>query len=249
MVPIRHLGRAPIVEAVVDLRVKTRADFALEALDAAHERLKPTYERKEEMRAMEFTVVQSPGKPAQQQMEDLGKQGVRFFTGDGLQIVQFRRDGFTFSRLAPYTRWEEVFGEASRLWRVFEEAAPCEEVARIAVRYINRLNLPARAAQELSAFLTAPPPVPDGLALVRGPFVTRVTVSEPQSNVFAHITQALQGGPAQDTVPVILDLDAFQTGPFEPQADSLLPRFEALREFKNRLFFGSLTEEAISLFE
>jgi uncharacterized protein (TIGR04255 family) len=48
---------------------------------------------------------------------------------------------------------------------------------------------------------------------------------------------------------VILDIDAFEMGAFAPQADVLLPRFAALRQFKNEIFFSSLTEEAVALFK
>src|SRR5438445_7655322 len=161
MAQIRHLNQAPIVEAVVDIRVKTRADFAFETVASVHEQLLPDYKRKEEMSVTEFYLDQALGKVIEQRRQDLGKQGFRFITADGIQIVQFRRDGFTFSRLAPYTRWEEVFDEASRLWKIYTGTVPCEEVARVAVRYINRLLLPA-VQRKLSEFLTALPPVPKG---------------------------------------------------------------------------------------
>ncbi|MBM3883910.1 MAG: TIGR04255 family protein [Verrucomicrobia bacterium] len=248
MARIRHLSRAPIVEALVDLRVKTRADFDIATVPSLHEQLQPTYARKEEMRAMELSLVQAPGKPPEQRCRDLGKHGFRFLTQDGVQIVQFRRDGFTFNRLAPYTCWEEVFGEASRLWKGYESVVPCEEVTRIAVRYINRLLLPL-GPRDLSAFLVAPPPIPKDLNVVPGAFLSRVTVHPPEGSLAAHVTQALRSGAIEEKTPVILDIDAFETGAFPPRSDALLPRFAALRKLKNEIFFSSLTEEAVSLFE
>jgi uncharacterized protein (TIGR04255 family) len=248
MAQTHHLNQAPIVEAVVDIRVKTRADFAFETVASAHEQLLPDYKRKEEMSAAEFYLDRATGKVIEQRCQDLGKQGFRFITADGIQIVQFRRDGFTFSRLAPYTRWQEVFDEASRLWKIYTGAVPCEEVARVAVRYINRLLLPA-VQRKLSEFLTALPPVPKGLNVFAGAFVSRVTLHAPRGDLAAHVTQALQPGVVEGNQPVILDIDAFEMGAFAPQADVLLPRFAALRQFKNEIFFSSLTEEAVALFK
>src|SRR4029077_18354423 len=125
------------------------------------------------MSHLEFGVFQPVGKPPEQHVKDVGKIGYRFSAADGRQLVQFRLDGFTFSRLAPYTQWETVFEEASRLWRVYETAAPLEEVSRIAVRYINLLPLPASKVQDFSPFLTAPPPVPKDLNVLLRHFLSR----------------------------------------------------------------------------
>jgi uncharacterized protein (TIGR04255 family) len=142
-----------------------------------------------------------------------------------------------------------VFQEASRLWKIYERIAPLEEATRIAVRYINRLLLVANRIHDFSPFLAAPPPVPKGLNVHIDQFVSRVTVSDPESPLMAHIIQVVQPGPTEETVPVILDIDAFEPGPFTPKSDVLLPRFPALRNFKNKLFFASLTEEAVVPFE
>jgi uncharacterized protein (TIGR04255 family) len=245
----RHLSRAPIVEAVVDVRAKTRAGFNPETLLGVHGQLLPAYRDKEEMSRLEFGFRQSGGNPPEQHVKDLGKAGYRFITSDKLQIVQFRADGFTFSRLAPYTRWEDLFEEASRLWAIYEKAAPLEEATRLAVRYINRLPLPTNKVQDFSPFLTAPPPVPKELNVLLNHFLTRVTVREPESPIVAHIVQAIQPAPSEEVISVILDIDVFETGAFAPTGGVILPRFAALRELKNRLFFSSLTEQAVALFE
>src|SRR5436190_423409 len=245
----RHLSRAPIVEAVVDVRAKTRAGFKPDTLLEVHGQLLPAYQHKEEMNHLEFGFFQAAGKPPEQHVKDLGNLGYRFITSDRLQIVQFRTDGFSFSRLAPYTRWEELFEEASRLWAIYEKAAPLEEATRLAVRYINRLPLPANKVQDFSPFLTAPPPVPKELNVLLSHFLTRVTVREPASPIDAHIVQAIQPAPSEEVISVILDIDVFETGAFAPNGEVILPRFAALRDVKNRLFFASLTEQAVALFE
>ena len=245
----RYLSRAPIVEAVFDVRAKTQAGFDAQKFLEVHGELAEAYPQKKEMTHVEFGLLQAAGKPPEQHYKDMGRVGYRFTSADNLQIAQFRVDGFTFSRLAPYTHWEQLFEEACRLWKVYERVAPLEEATRIAVRYINRLPLAANRIQDFSPFLTAPPPVPKGLNVDIDQFVSRVTVSDPASSLMAHIIQMVQPGPMEEIIPVILDIDAFEPGPFAPKADVLWPRFPALRSFKNKLFFSSLTEEAIVPFE
>ena len=48
-------------------------------------------------------------------------------------------------------------------------------------------------------------------------------------------------------VNVILDVDVFLAGDFNPNAENLRPHLEILRALKNRTFFALLTEEAVKL--
>ncbi len=68
-----------------------------------------------------------------------------YVSEDEVKLVQFRLDGFTFNRSKPYTSWEQVFPEAFGLWKEYVSLAAPEFVNRIAVRYINRLDLPSTA--------------------------------------------------------------------------------------------------------
>ena len=66
--------------------------------------------------------------------------------------------GFTFSKLRPYSDWENVLAEAQRLWTHYTTVAPIEFAHRLAVRYINNFSIPAgRGIQE---YITDPPVVP-----------------------------------------------------------------------------------------
>ena len=54
--------------------------------------------------------------------------------------------------------WNEVFGEAFRLWRVYLNVAKPAQLSRIAVRYTNRMQVPGN--QKISDLLKKPPVVP-----------------------------------------------------------------------------------------
>jgi uncharacterized protein (TIGR04255 family) len=176
--------------------------------------------------------------------------GLRFTSSDEKQVLQLRRDGFTFSRLAPYTDWEQVFAEATRLYRLYEGVARPQEVTRPAVRYINRMLFPEAEVGDFGPFLTVPPRFPsDGAVFLTG-FFNRVQLQEPDSSIAATIIQTVQQTPPEPgTVPVILDIDVYEPRNFAPVPDVVLPRFAALRDAKNRYFFASITEKAAELFE
>src|SRR4051812_33401511 len=95
----RHYNRAPIREAVIDIRADLPSDVTLEVLSSIQVAQKELY----------------PEFQNRYQLEVQGEMGASFTMNtrhaqlgyvsrnkDQTQIFQARLDGFTFSRLAPY---------------------------------------------------------------------------------------------------------------------------------------------------
>ena len=245
----RHLLHAPITEAVIDFRAHAPAEIDVKSLATLAPVVGSEYGPPKGISLFEFGWSQAAGSRLTSQPVDDGVIGFRYETADGRHIAQFRKDGFTFSRLAPYTEWEAVFSEASRLYRIFVEAGHPEEVTRIAVRYINRLLLPEEQVGDFSPFLAAPPPLPKEISSLLTNFLTRVQVRDPATGVEGTITQTIQQGAVEpNKVPVILDLDFFELGSRSPAPEAVLPRFATLREHKNKYFFASITEATADLY-
>jgi uncharacterized protein (TIGR04255 family) len=244
----RHLSRAPITEAVIDLRC--RVDSAFDVNSFRNLETAIGYPVVKPIQLFEFHMKQEAGKEPENSQVNHVLIGWRFTSADGKQVAQLRKDGFTFSRLAPYTHWAEVFAEASRLYPLYLECAQPGEVTRPAVRYINRMPLPEAEVGDFSPFLTAPPTCPTDRQVVLNGFLTQVQVHDPVTGISATITQTIQsGGDSPGFVPVILDLDVYETRSFPPDAKTILARFDALRETKNSYFFSSITEKTAALFE
>ncbi len=177
--------------------------------------------------------------------------GYRYQSSDDKWVVQFRLDGMTVSRLAPYTTWEELFAEAQRMWGVYSHVALPEGVSRVATRFINNLRLPMRDGDPFEAFLTAAPQVPSGLPQSLMAFLQRVVVYSADLEASAIITQYWQPGAdtASERVPVILDIDAYREASFPSDGSEIWDYLTRLRTFKNQVFFESLTDKAVALYE
>lgn len=245
----RHLPNAPITEAVFDIRVKPKSGFVALTFDAHRGLLPDAYTKSELIHSASINLQVEAGKPPTAQFADQSLEGYRYTAVDGLLIAQFRVDGFTLSRLAPYTNWDEIIEEAEELWAIYRGICEPEEVTRIATRFINRIPLPPDRVKDFSPFLTAPVPIPPNVPVQLNDFLTRIVVTEPTTRVTANLIQAIQGAQAQDVLSVILDIDVYEIGAFSTDPTVLFQRFDALRAFKNTLFFGSLTEEAVDLFK
>lgn len=243
-----HLSKAPIVEAVIDFRVKLPSDFKLDAFQPLRAQLAKDYPGFEEQHIVEQMIKREAGSAAELSTRFSGTHGYRLSSSDGRNVVQLRRDGFTFSRLSPYTRWDQVFAEAWRLWSLYVDAAKPIEVSRIAVRYINRMlfPLPFTSPEE---YLKAPPATADDWPAEMSAFLTRVVMHEAKSDVTVSVIQALEPQvPGQSEVAIIFDIDAYEDVTMRADDVTIAERFGNLREMKNRVFFKGLTTKAIDLF-
>jgi uncharacterized protein (TIGR04255 family) len=244
-----HLSKAPIVEAVIDFRVKLPSDFKLEVFHPLRTQFAQDYPGVEEQQIIEQMIKQEPGQAAEVLTRLSGIHGHRLLSKDGRNVAQLRRDGFTFSRLNPYTNWEELFGEAWRLWGGYAETAKPSEVSRIAVRYINRLLLPLPFS-EPREYLNTPPALAEGWPRSMRTFLSRIVLDEPESEISLNVIQALepQAPGEQTNVALLFDIDAYQDVSLPADDVTIRERFAKLREMKNRVFFKGLTRKAIDLF-
>jgi uncharacterized protein (TIGR04255 family) len=245
-----YLANAPIVEAVIDLRVRMAAEFNVQVFAGLLEMFGSGYKEPQPLTQVQLTFQADLGDPPKSKVVNLGLTGFRYESSDGKRIAQFQKDGFSFSHLAPYTNWEKFFSEAARLYRLFFEIGRPEEVTRVGVRYINRLLLPEAEVMDFTPYLTAPPPCPKGTDAVLTGFLTQIQILDPGTSVAARITQTIQPpSAAPGQVPIILDIDVFEEKSRSADPNAALQRFETLRQLKNSYFFESITEKVVEMYK
>ncbi len=245
MIGKRHLPHAPIKEALIDIQVAFPQKIAVEALNSRYARIAGRYPKHNTLQRNEFGLHNEDGQPT---TVTIGHTvaGYRYSSEDACRVAQFRVDGFTFSRLEPYDTWEEMRDEAAKLWEVYIDAVSPDLVTRVGTRYINVLKLPLRT--ELKNYLTAPPSIPPGLNQGLGSFLTRIEIRDPAIEAQGFLTQAMESVHG-DYAQIVLDIDVFVVKQFNSREDEFWRYLEKLRGFKNTVFFESLTEKAVELFQ
>lgn len=244
----RQLSRAPLREALVDLQFEAR--LSLEQIDRFVGSLEGTYGKKVDVWETVFDLnTTDTGSEARSSRSAVGR---RLESMTGPFVLQCRVSGFTLSRLSPYGAWEELQTEAQRLWSALQVQVGSFTVSRIAVRYINEIRIPLPIA-DFGEYLVCPPRVPDPLPQAISGFLTRVIIPDEATNCVAIVTQALEGPPA-DGVPgkfvtVLLDIDVFRVTQTKSGDESLWTALRTLRDQKNRMFFGHVTEKTAELYE
>jgi uncharacterized protein (TIGR04255 family) len=242
----RHLKNAPIREALVDIAVKVDEHINLAALKSLSERISSEYPKTDELVEASFQVEFKKADPP-----TFAKKGLGFAcqNAEGNRIVQFRFNGFTYNWLKPYSTWEDLRSAAQRYWQMYVDAVRPISVTRLALRYINNVALPL-PFDDFGEYLPSQPHVPPELPQELGHFLTRVGLQDNETEINAVVTQVFEGVVKDTEVPIILDIDTSKSVNLKHEEDDVIWRtFEQLRTFKNRIFFASLTEKAVRLFE
>ena len=245
MSPKRHYQKAPITEAIIDLRVELRPDFPVSELSKAHEGQEAAYPTVQERHAAFGQMQVGPQVSAIAGSQHIG---YLYRSGDSKQIYQARLDGFTMSRLAPYENWESLRDEARRLWDIYRSVAKPPKVSRLAVRYINRIDIPLPLRDFKDYLRTVPevsPDLPQGLA---GYFM-QLTIPLEDIKSLALINETIIEPSCQNVVSVVLDIDIFRTADLPPDEEGIWAFFEELRDRKNQVFEACITDKARDLFQ
>jgi len=249
MAEVRHLNNAPVTEAIIDFRVKLPSEFRVGAFLELKNTIGERFPKVEDRKLFSSLFGFKKGEPLPPSSKYHGVQGYFFRPEDDKKVAQFRIDGFTFSRLRPYTQWEEMFDEARELWGMYSGIAQPEAVTRLAVRYINHINIPL-PINDLSDFFTASPRIPDNIRGVISGFLSKVVVHDQEMDVSTNIVQALEKSTKPDKyITVVLDIDSYKMGYFNAENGEMWDILANLRNLKNQIFFNSITDQTVRLFE
>lgn len=244
------LKAPPIVEAVLDIDCDMPPTFDLAACEAAfRDALRDRY-KKFRTQFMQALQVEAAMDRAPSVTTKQGIQAFQFLQEDEKQLVQVRPQGFSFNRLAPYSRLDAYLPEMERTWRLFLALAVPVQVRLVRLRYINRILIPLIGGRvDLDTYLRLGPRLPDEDKLTLVGFLHQYSALEADTGNQANILLTAQP-PESDKLPVILDIDAFKTGESEPSDWTAIQlKIHSLRRLKNTVFEDSLTDQCLSLFQ
>lgn len=243
----RHYPKAPITEALIDIRVIYPQGTTLEKLRKFGAEVRDHYPHENAREMMEGRFDFSASQPLSQSSRST--VGYIFHSADRKQAVQVRLDGFTFSRFAPYQNWDHMMAETKRLWNVFISLLEPTLVLRVAVRYVNQINLPLKEGTlSFEHYLSTFPKIGTDDDILLEQFFLRLVM--PQKDISAQmiLTEALlpqQGA----SLGVILDIDLFRENLTLPiRSGEIWDMLEKFRERKNKFFEVSITDAARELF-
>jgi uncharacterized protein (TIGR04255 family) len=244
--PERHTySRAPIVEALIDVRVRLPQTAHIEKLRTVTASMTSKYPKvKAQLQAnVSVGIGNQPIFSGTQT-----QTGWQFISEDEKEAFTARLDGFSYSCQAPYPGWQHFREEAAQLGATYINVTGALDVTRIAVRYINRVVIPLPIADYREYLLTAPEIAP-GLSQELQHFVMQLQI--PQDDIpdcMLVLNEGSLPSTEPDVAPVLLDIDLFRILSVPASSDEVWSTLEMLHERKNKIFEASITDKARALF-
>lgn len=240
--PLRH---APLVEALLEIKVEPSPTCDLTCIERAAQALAPTYRRQGDRTRTQFEVTVSPDQDAKAKAIT-AREGLVLRDQSEKRVVQLTLGAFTQNILKPYSTFENLVEEARRNWQVYVDVARPKRVLSCELRYINDLRLPLGPVEPFEHFMPFVPSIPAEVSQLTSDFATRMTIHDDAKQARAVVSQLYQGGTDDEGLAqVFLDIHAISDLKFDVDDKTMLWRtFDTLREFKNEIFF-SYTSEAL----
>jgi uncharacterized protein (TIGR04255 family) len=168
---------------------------------------------------------------------------------DRTELLLIRPEGLNTCQLAPYRSWDVLFDRFKRdllnLWAKY----PNKQVNRLAVRSINRIDVPlVNSSAAYEDYLALHIRVPEELPGI-GPFNLELTLAVPEVMAIATIRSGVTEPPVEGFASFILDIDLARTAEIPMEHDAVLEAFGAFRQPKNRLYRALLKPKALEEFQ
>lgn len=238
---------APITEAVIGVTFSSA--MSSEELGSAAGRLQALYPHKQDISAYSIAVKINEKNPGENKTELNPTSGFRLSSDDQTQLVVLWPNSFTISQLAPYSGWGNFISRFERDWRQLKRLFGFQEINRIGVRYINRIDIPASdPILQYDDYLNIYPKIPS-LFEPLDAYAVQASTQMKDIDCQATINSAIVPSPLLKHVSFIVDID-IGTIKTPPQNDErIMGLLTEIRARKNAIFESCINQPARNLFK
>ncbi len=243
-------NRPPIVQAVFEVRFD--GDSNKRIMERIVKKLSSRYPNTEQEHTWNFQI---DGEKAPEVTQSPVAAGYKLSSSEKTDVVLIKPNSFAVVRHAPYEGWDVFKEEFENVWSVVKKICGFRPVTRLALRYINRLDIPLPSTKhevpgilEESDYINIAVVVPKDIV----PAFNRYNI-EFASTTSREFKYTVRTGPAPaplvDHFSIVLDLDVYKDIDLPQDESAVFSVVEELREEKNYLFENFVTDRAKKLFE
>ncbi|MBS0232004.1 MAG: TIGR04255 family protein, partial [Proteobacteria bacterium] len=138
-----HYPKAPITEAIIALHFSSAP--SIKSLEKFADKEKKNFPKRETLHSITAKIDVKTAK----QDASVEVVGFKLTNPDAGLILQVSRSQFGVSKLAPYDRWEELFGSAHHAWEIFKSTVGHVGLSRLSTRFINRIDIPNKLGNSI----------------------------------------------------------------------------------------------------
>ena len=235
---------APIIEAIMD--VQFDGGLTADEVSTLADALGALYPTKTENRQTGFAYDLATETLDVQEARSM----FRLEGEDSTEVALIRPDGISASQMTPYKSWQMLFDRFARDLEVVGDVLGSRRPTRLAVRYINRIDVPiddggtALHEDYLAAHIHMPPEIPSV-----SDFYLRFAVNVPEIAAVATVQSAVMSQAVEGKASFAVDIDLARTEGLAEDRDGLLGQLAQFRDHKNRLYQLMLTKKALGEFK
>lgn len=238
--------KAPIQEAIFDIKVGSVENTDIKSYELLKntelKELSEVHKQYVFSGRLKFNIEKIDVKAEKNEKKLIG---VVFSNKDSNIKVQFRKDGFTLNMLRPYSTWEEFSSLAFKYWSFYKSHVKPKNFKRIALRYINRIEIPVEGL-DFDDYFNNMPSLPNGFEDAYHDLLLRTVSLMKDSGNPVILTRRMES-PNDEILPFIIDIDAYKDQNIN--YENLEEDFETLRRDKNKVFESLISDKTRKLFK
>ena len=227
----KTLNNPPIIEALFDIKVNNEKDLNIEKLSEFQKGIITEFPTKEIRTEFEAKITLKP-------------QPFSFYsTSRPMEVLLKNKDN---NKLKPYEGWDTFVEEAQKHWRNYIKLVAPISINRVALRYINQIEIPL-PIKDLQEYIKTVPVVAEGIHQSLSDLLMKLRIPSDENTAIVTLSVNKKTTNKQ-TLSLLFDIDVFIKVSMKPN-DSLSDTFNNLRELKNTIFFKSLTEKSLQMYK
>ena len=150
----------PLIEALCEFQFETDVSWDLTLIGLVYDKLKEYFPKKQQL---QLNLAIAATSETSEQVGNIPLLPlVRFLDKDEKTLFQLGQNLLTVNHLKPYSSWEEFSLIIENVLKKYLETAKPEKLRHVAVRYINRIEVP-KANFNLEALFRFRPLIPTDL--------------------------------------------------------------------------------------
>lgn len=242
----RRYRKPPVVEALCEMYFQD-SEWDDTLIGQFYERVKSEFPRKRQQEIQEAQVRFSTSGEAAAGVRRLPPR-MQFLTDAGDRMIQLGRDLLVVNQLRPYRHFEEWVENLCQALKLYQELVAPARLARLGVRYINRVVIPAVTVR-MEDYFTVYPEIPEALGAAHGAFMLRVELPNRSGEHTLLLTFGSAPPEQPDTTAYLLDLYDVVEPQCEVSVEIIRPIVQIGHDNVIEAFEASITEKLRATFE
>lgn len=249
-----ELSKPPVQEAILDFRFRLPSNIKDENLESFCNAISAEFPHKNSRFTINLTGQIAPPASKDAPQPDLKttrfQDGFMLSSADKKTVLQFASSFFSFHIIEPYRNWPTLINEGKRLWEIFTKHIPDITVVNISLRYLNRIELQEeQLAEGFNKYFNLMPIIPVGLPTILNNFFMQLSIPD-ESNELVSIINFTYEPPNNNINKFMLDISVMLSNAANINCldTQIWEKVSKLRDFKNQIFFSSITDTTKNIY-